>query len=279
MKAWGMLMTVIALALALTVPVRRACALDIDEIRIMQGTDRQNGVVQDYFFELEVEGTGIANAVFVCVDTGKWGALRSDSPNEWDNNQQFGSMGALVAAHPSTGTTQYRLYFNRQVPKPSPDNAAHWEDFVYLGFATNAPTGYATITYPLHTATGVPLNPNYTWNSVATFGTGLGRWVVDTAAGTDVHEVEYDNDMTLMSWQPGGLAPGTMHEIEVSVGKYVGGKPMNLETYKKDAFTYSGIFEEVNWNGFTTIPEPMTAALVGTAMLALIGWRRRRRMG
>jgi len=278
MRGWRVLMTGVVLALVLTVPVRQTGALGIDSINIFQGTDRVNGAVQDYFFEIEVHGTGIANAVFVCVDTGKWGALTDQGGGLWDNSQSFGSMAGLLAAHPADPTTQYRLYFNKQVSNPKPDNFAHWEDLVYLGFSATAPSGFATITYPTHLATGVALNPNYTWNSVVTFGTGLGRWVCDPGTGNDVYGVDYDNNMALMSWQPGGLTGNKTYEIEVSVAKYVGKKPLNLTMLSGDPFVYSGAFEDINLNEFTTVPEPLTTALVGTGVLALVGLRRRRRM-
>ncbi|HUW55747.1 MAG TPA: PEP-CTERM sorting domain-containing protein, partial [Planctomycetota bacterium] len=244
-----------------------------------QGTDRLNTSIQGYFFGVEVKGTDIANGVFVCVDTGKWGALSYDGTDSWDNDQGFASMASLLAAHPADPTTQYRLYFNRTVPNPKPDNFAHWEDVVYLGFSATAPTGYATISYPLHGATGVEVDPNYAWDNVQGKGKVLGLFVRNNDTDVELFR-ELDNDMTRTSWQPGALSQDQTYRTTVAVAKLVGGagKPLNLTMLSGDPFDYYGVFADSNENEFTTVPEPSTVALVGTGVLVCIAVRRRRRM-
>jgi len=265
------------LGLVLSFVGSETVGLDIQEIYIFEGTDRTNGVADDYFFEVEINGTGLVDGVFVCVDTATWYPLTvSGGGTEAEFNESFGSMAALLTDHPNPATGGYHFYFNQTKPSPGLDD---FEDHVLLGFGAAAPTGFATITNPTHGETGVGLNPTYTWSDVSGAGAGyLGSWVCDMAADTDVFE-QVDTNMSRTSWTPGALAPSTSYEIELCVMNASGGGPLSLATAQSDAFTYYGIFEDNNINTFETIPEPISVCLFGTAALMGLGLRHRRRMG
>ena len=267
MRSLGLLAMTVVLVLVLTALSREAAALDIDNIMIFQGTDRINGVVQGYFFEVEVEGTGILNGRIVQETTGGVPTGREftlTNGTDWDYDNDFSSWTQMLAIHPDP--VHYHFHFNEALPS---------YDHVIVSFAIAPPSGFATITYPLHDATGVSLNPNYQWDNVEGYGDVMGMWVVD--AGSDIYEDVPVTDMTRTDWQPGSL-PGGTYEIEVSVGQMVGGGVLDLQMQSGDGFKYLGVFEEINWNEFSTVPEPATIALLGTAMLVFIGLRRRYRM-
>jgi len=263
-------MAAMTLVLCVGVTAQEAPALDVQDIYIFEGTDRVNGAVDDYYFEVEVQGTGINDGVFVCVDTATWYPLTVDPGGDYawyDGN--FASMAALTTTHPNPA--QYQIYLNKTVPVPTP---ADFEDTVLLGFAAAPPTGFATITNPTHMAAGVGTNPTYTWSTVSGMGTYLGTWVCDDLPGDDDIYDQVDTNMTRTSWTPGALDPWKSYQIEVDVLNLTGGAQLNLQMASGDPFVYTGPFEEINRHEFSTVPEPTSVWLVATAVLGVCVRRR-----
>lgn len=259
--------------LLLMVSAQEASSIDVQKVALIQGHGYLNGVTTSYFFEVLVEGTGITDARV--VDTSTNASLTNAGGNWWEYEDPvaYPTYAALTAAHPASGALT-TLYFNEAQLDCDTD---------VLGYnVTAGPDGFATITNPLHNATGVPLNPNYTWTSVAalTNAVGISKFV-DEDAGPVWYQEFFDNDLTQTSWQPGALAGLTDFHICVAVVNLQGGvgRPMSAVTNtRSDAYDYYGVFAQANENDFTTIPEPGTMALLGTAMLVAVGLRWRRRM-
>jgi hypothetical protein len=270
MRGVALSIAAVLLGLALVVPARQASALDVDKVLVYQGTDRHAGAVTDYFFGIEVLGTGVADITVTNDCTPTVYNLTNWGGNHWGiSRESFGTGPLLLAAHPVPNN--YRFFINQISPGKYQDNVA-------LGFNQNIAGGYVNITYPLNNATGVPLNPTYTWDNAQGLGHGLFMWV--NKDNDAVYEKFPELDMTKMSWQPGPLASGTQYELEVAVGNWWNNLtgPLSTQTKGGDAFTYYGIRGQDNRVDFTTIPEPVSAMLVGTATLTLVGLRRRRRM-
>ena len=281
MRGRLVVLTMVAV-MGLTLGVREAAALDVGDIEIVQGSARTDGTIMGWFFEISVEGTGLKNG---CVFWNQHLAGDNISGNDWepfttsaDNAEAryyatFASQAALEAVHPTSN--RYDIFVNPTKPSPT---TADFTDRVNLGFTASRPSGFADITYPLHNATGVPLNPTYTWDNVDGFGEALGMFVVDTAADDEVHQNIPDNDMTRMTWQPGLLAPSTHYRLEVGVGDLTAGDNQILTMLTGDPFEVLRAYVDVNHVEFDTIPEPSTVAFVGTGLLVCIGLRRRRRL-
>jgi len=271
MRRFGVGAMTVVVTLALTGLPREAAALDIDNILIVQGSHRTDGTpdTNGFFFVVEVNGTGILNGRIVQetmgeVPTGRQFTLSNGG--DWDYDNSFSSWAQMVSIHPNP--TIYHFYFNE----------GHGDaDQVRVSIAIAPPSGYATITYPLHDATGVATNPTYLWDNVEAYGDVQGRFVL----GSDDIYSELDNNIAQTSWQPGPLDTGKEYGVRIAVGRQTGGsKPLVLHMHQdpNDWFTYHGIVAYCNKNDFTTVPEPGTIALFGTAMLILIGLRRRYRL-
>jgi len=255
-------------------------AMDVQDIEIYCGVERTNGVVDTWYFEIEVSGVGLKNGVFwnqhlSTADPGtEWKAFTAvpGSENDLVYYETFASQAALEARYPNSNG--YHLYFNQT---KTPPTLADFEDQVLLGFAALPPTGFANITYPTHGATGVPLNPLYQWDNIEGLANVFGAYVFPTPDGDDVYELE-DNDMTTTSWQPGALNPLTEYTLEVCIANPTAGDEQTLSTLMGDSFDVWRAYDSCNSVDFTTIPEPTTWAMIGTGVLGVIGLRRRRRM-
>ena len=99
---------------------------------------------------------------------------------------------------------------------------------------------------------------------------------MDDNAGNTVYHDFPEANTGKTTWQPGPLAPLSDYEFSVTNARLTGGSVLRLQTAKQDLFNYYGGNGQTNTADFTTLPEPATLALVGTAVLGLIGWRRRR---
>jgi len=275
MRGVGLSTAAVLLGLALVVPAQEAAALDVQQIYVYQGTALTNGVVSNYFWGVHLTVSGLDNGVVQVQGLTSYPLSHYGGTN-WGAGQTYATGAALLAAHPIPVNNTF--FFNQ---KPG----GSYVDNVILGYSNVNPAGgFAKITNPLHNATGVPINPLYTWDNVMGLGQALGLWVNPDSKNQVVNPgtVAVYDDMpeliTKMSWQPGGLASGTQFEIEAVVFNYVGGMPLGFVTVKGDAGTYYGMRGMDNHVDFTTIPEPMSAMLLGTATLILVGVRRRRRM-
>ena len=256
----------LVVALLLALPAQDAVAVTMDDIVIVYGENRLDGVLQSYGIFIYMEGvSGMTTATVEQVATGNKYTLAHQGGGFWSWSDHAMSFSAFDALYPNTGTTQYHFRFNEGLA----DN-----DEVIVGYAVNPPPGFANITYPLHNATGVPLDPTYLWDNIEGMAWAHGKWVMQ--GSTTVHANVPDNDMTQTTWQPGILSPATQHRVYVGLITITGGQPLYLQTLRGEEFTYYGLNEKRDGKLFTTVPEPMTVGLVGTAVLGLVGWRRRR---
>ncbi|HUW57201.1 MAG TPA: hypothetical protein VMZ92_11235, partial [Planctomycetota bacterium] len=205
MRGRGLVTLTVALLLAL--PAQRALAVTIDDIVIVYGENRIDGAFQCYGVSIYLEGaSGITDAVVEQVDTGKKYSLTDGGGGFWGWDNHFTSLATFQNLHPTD--TQYHFYFNETTP-------GNYEDEVIVGYALRPLTVFANITYPLHNATGVPLDPVYTWDNIEGMGWGHGKWV--RQGDTKVYAVCPDTDMTKVDWQPGTLSPGTTYTIHVGI--------------------------------------------------------------
>jgi len=263
----------VVVGLLVMVAAQEVFPLDVQKVAIIQAHGYTGGVSDGYFFEVLVEGTGITNARV--VDKTSNASLTHSGGNWWEYEDPvtYASYAALTTAHPASGwlTT---FYFNEGQPDCDTD---------VLGYnVTAGPNGFATITNPTHNATGVDPNPNYQWSDVSGLSNAVGiHKFVDEAGGPVWYQEFFDNDLTQTSWQPGALSWMTDYHICVAVVNLQGGVGMPMQAMtntRNDPYDYYGVFAQANENDFTTAPEPGTVALIGTAMLALVGLRWRRRM-
>jgi hypothetical protein len=277
MKSVGLMTAAVCLGVAVLVGAQEASALNVQDIHVFEGTFLANGVAQNYFWRASVGGTGLVNCtVTPNYATGTNVALSYTAANDsWDVVQTYATLGDLLTAHPNPCNN--RFFFNQ---KPG----GSYADNVLLGYNVNSVGGFVHITYPPNGATNVPLNPTCTWDNVMGVGQRLGLWVnpgfnnvLENPATVALYEDWFDNNMAKMSWLPGVLAPGTKYEFEAAVFN-LDGATNPLKTVAGDSFNYFGMRGTDNHVDFTTVPEPMSAMLVGTAALVFIGWRRRRRM-
>jgi hypothetical protein len=267
----------VALFGAVMMVAAQASALNVDNIIIYKGIERTNGVINPngYVLHVEVNATGMDNGgVFQNMTNGTWFALANDGPNRWIYGNSFASQVALDAAHQSF--VNYYFLLNSLNSNPS---LPPFTDSVQVGFAVNPPAVFANILNPLHNAVGVPLNPVYNWDNMSgsTKAHALGLEVWDTLADAKVYSDLPEMNTGLTTWQPGPLAPGD-YEFNVINMRLTGLGWLQLSTLNGDSFNYAGANAQSNWIDFTTLPEPGTMALVGTAALGLVGWRRRRSM-
>ena len=285
-RGWKMSRSIRLLAAAavvgllLMVSAQVAVPVDVQKVAVIHGHGRENGGSDYYFFAVMVEGADIDNVR--CVDTDSGGTPRSmaltpESSTKWwyEDPVDYPTFAALCTAHKNpNGLVSF--YFNEG------EADYDWDQVGYN--MPYGPTGFATITNPGHGDTGVLTNPNYKWTDVSAIPHAVGiHKFVDEDAGPVRYEVFFDNDLTQTSWQPGPLAGLTDYAIGVAVvnvqssaGKF----PITATTnvYSK-SYDYYGVWASGNENEFTTmIPEPGTIALIGSAMLALVGLRWRRRM-
>lgn len=238
---------------ALAGPAWALASLDVGEVYIVQYKDYWDGVVETNPFGIEIWVTGqLITSVSVQDPHGGNHALTNEG-GEWRfEGPNFASLASLDAAY---GNGNYTFNFNSG------------EDTVTIDYQYTQPTSFANITYPADGQTGVPLNPTYTWGSVAGYGDAMGMWVLNAVTDSDEYWDAPQYNMAMTSWQPGPLDESTAYEFEISVFKAQGGAPQALTTDGADGFTYYGLFDYLNIVGFTTIPEPATAF----SLLAMIG--------
>jgi len=268
MRRFGSPIAAMLLGVALMMPAQEAVALDVQKIYVYQGTALTNGVVDNYFWGVDVTVSGLDNGVVQVQGLASYPLIHYGG-NDWGIEQTYATGALLLAAHPIPVNNTF--LFNQ---KPG----GSYVDNVILGYSNVNPVGgFAHITYPVHNATGVPLNPTYTWDNVMGLGQGLGLWV--NQGNNTPYEDFPELNMAKMSWQPGSLASGTQYEFEAAVVNFVGGQPLwYITTAAGDPAQYRGMRGQDNHVDFTTIPEPVSMMLVGTATLILVGVRRRRRM-
>ena len=271
---------VVALFGVVMVAASQAFALNVDNVIIYKGVERTNGVVDTngYVFRFEVNATGMDNGgVFQNMSTATWYGLASEGPNRWVYEQHFASQAALDASCSSVNpnSVNFLLLLNSR-------NTNHalppFTDQVQLGFAVLPPSVFANISNPLNNATGVPLNPAYAWDNMSggTKSHILGLQVWDEIADAEVYGDLPETNTGKTTWQPGTLGLGE-YSFGVMNIRLTGTSVQNGVTLNGDTFKYYGGNGQENTVDFsTTVPEPSTVALVGTALLGLIGWRRRR---
>ena len=272
----------LCLGLLILLSAQESSALDIQQILVYEGTFLTNGAITNSFWGVNVKATGLDNATVQVLNTGASYALvhSAANPDHWGIIQTFTSFANDLASHPIPCNNKF--YFNQ---KPG----GSYEDNVTLGYNLGGGVGaFATITNPTQNSTGVSTNPNYTWNSVLGAGQDLGLFVnlgansiLENLNTIYLYSDSPDNNLSKISWQPGSLAANTKYEFEVFVMNIDPTPPTSPLTAGGDAFTYYGMEGFDNHVDFTTgnpIPEPLSVMLVGTATLAVVGLRRRRRM-
>jgi len=269
----GVLLALLMLARGTSADV----AKDVTAAAVIYGCDRINGTVPTtgaYFFQAWVEGTNIDDVRYTDASTNAALTYHAGDDRWYYNDPvRYDTAAALHAAHPQL--TLVDFYWNE----------AAWDnDHDQLGYNVIPPGGFATITNPPHNSLNQPLDPLYQWNSVA--GTsnaqGLYKGVRNIATDTLAYEEVFNSDLNQTSWQPGALDPLTGYEFTLCVVNLVYDDPVPALTDRGDPYTYYGVWAQCNTIQFSTqateIPEPGTIALVGSAMLALVGLRWRRRM-
>ena len=241
-----------------------AVALDVQDIKIITATERQDGVLFDHFFEVKIEGTGISNVAFQNTTTLAWYVPTYDAG--------YAQLADLYTVHPND--TGYYFYFNV-------DEGPTWEDVVLLGYARYHPTDYVHFVYPRHLQAGVPLefDVQFDFNGWAEM---RGMKLIDDTEG--VVEDEVFTGLDVDTWALGPLDHGHQYSIEAGAWSVVGGSPFVSWTLNGDTFAYTGVIVDSNRVSFvtttrefsTTTPEPATMMLLGGGLVAG-AWLRRRR--
>ena len=238
------ILTLLAVTLLVAAVAKPATALDVATVTISHDKDyHANVVVTDpYGVSLLVRGIGITS--ISAVDPHSVGHVLSDQGNGMWYFAEHAAFADLTALDASYGPGDYVFTFNAGELD---------EDTVTINYVYTELIGFANITYPADGQTNVPLNPVYTWNSVAGYADadGLLMAVMEYPnVSTTYNNWPGSDDLTPTSWQPGPLTPFTEYEFGISVSSGQGDlpTPMQTDTFD-DAFDYVGSFG--NWNSVT----------------------------
>lgn len=244
-------MMLLAVALMVVVVLAEpAAALDVGRIIISHDKDYWgNAAATDpYGISILINGTGVTS--LSVVDPHSVGHVLSDQGDGMWYFAEHAAFADLTALDASYGPGDYVFTFNAGEAD---------EDTVTISYAYTELTGFANITYPAYGQTNVPLNPIYTWDSVAGYANAdsLFMAVMENASGFRI----YDNfpgsdDLTPTSWQPGPLSPLTEYEFGLSLAAVQGDAPAAMQTDGFDDFVYSGRFG--NWNSMLFETGPKT---------------------
>jgi hypothetical protein len=266
-------LALIGLIVVILAASTRTRAAEIDQINIYSFIAREDGVIVDHRFAVQVDGTGITSLSFQDQTTSVTYALTEDSGSGlWTyTDGGYATLGDLYAVHGNP--TNYLFDINGGA------------DAVLLGFAHSEPTDYVHITFPPDNGTGVTLDPTFTWETYAGDADALGFRLLNDTAGVEV-ESYIPTGTTDTSWTPSTLSDNTIYTFEAVALNYVGGSGLDLATLHGDAFQYFGLVIDSNVVTFTTsdpgggeeeVPEPATLALFASASAAGAWIRRRRR--
>jgi hypothetical protein len=249
-------------------------ALDIESISVNYLVDRLNGTPELYSADFWIKGTGITGGEVVNTITSEVFPLTLRLDGSWGWTQAYGTEAQFLLHHQQAVAYEYRI---------NEISAGVFEDCVTVGFYPTLPASYPGILDPSHGDTGVPLDVTYLWDNIEGLGWAHAKMVLEPDYSIVFGEFP-DGDMTKTSWAPGTLPDNGTYQFGLSVYTITSGGAQALYTAQAgDLFGYFGTWEDRDRVQFTTVPpadvpEPVTLALVGTAMLGVIGWRRRQRL-
>ncbi len=271
----------IAVMILVCIGAREVVALDVDSVRIEYWCDRTNGVRDDYFFNVEVEGTNITDVVFKDITSGQWYTLTEDASGTWVyEDHGYADVHDLWNTYAQANS--YQFLFNALVPTPT--SISDYDDNVWIQSFVEPPHLYAIIDTPTHGETDVPVTPLIEWQSVdgASGLHAIQLELMDDSGNTE-YEQYFGTSVVSHNIPPLGLY--NLHPYQVAVRTLFIAPQSGLHTTADgDNLDFYGLFVEGNDVDFTTIdgehrePEPATIVLVGTALLTLVGLRRRRKM-
>jgi hypothetical protein len=267
MKGIGIAAVIVAVLGMLTTS---ASAVSIDNLTMVKSIHRSNGTEDGYDFSVIVKAPSLSNGVFLNLTTNKWYGLTSLGGGLYEYTKSFATKAAMDNEFASS--VSYHFYFNQT-------GATTFEDQIILGYVPVIPTGAVTITNPAQGQSNVPLNPLYQWTSPAALGGQDLYYEVGHGSITDYEK--YDTNGLAVNWTaPGLLTTNTTYEYDVAVIGLMQSKVISVTTLMGEVFDYYGAYAQGNSVDFNTnaggsIPEPATLSLVGTAVLAFVGWRRR----
>lgn len=280
--------TVVSIAVAITLLVSASAhPLDITRIDIHYKCSRIDDVIQDYGFEIVVEGTDINDIVFHDATLGLVYpmTLDPDTGNFVHEEDGFGTWLALNAVHAIDNV--FTFYFNEQVAA-LPLDSANYQDAINIlvsvrspGVHPNQAGVHPIITSPLHLALDVAVPVEIVWDSLSgTPGLHALGVFVENHLGDEVYSNHYWPDQVQSGPIP--LADGPTYTADVVAFGIQGGGPQVLQTLNSDSLTYWGSWDEENSVIFSTgpeiVPEPMSLLLVGTGALTLLALHRRRKI-
>ncbi len=258
----------VVLAMLILAAARPAAAGDIRQIWVMTATERYAGTVMGNFFQISVLGDGIRDVTVHDLGTDAWYSLDYSAPDSlWRyRDDGYATLAELSGVHPDP--TNLMFYFNR-------GSGDSYEDMVLLGYARVRPWDYAHITFPTFGQHDVPDNATFTWE-LNGYAEQMGMSVYNLETGQTVF-VEYPEDASVRSWNPGILDPATHYALVVGVWDVTGGgEGIQFDTLHGDTFAYFGVVNDSNLVDFTTNPEPGTIVLIATGLAAGV-WRARKR--
>jgi len=263
----GVARAAVVAAMVMVVAGAPVCvSADIQKIEILSGYYQTNGVLdpEPYGMWVAVTGTGLSSVTMTppaMSPISLVAQLPGHGPGDWFYaSDDYATLTGLRADFP---LGQYSFSIDGGV------------DSVVLTVGPTASSGFASITYPSHGETGIPLSPTFTWTSCVGLGDSLGVAVFDQEGMTMY--LDYPHlPISQTSWTPGLLVAGHEHEFEVAVFSGTSGQPYARSTVGGDAFEYYDLFEFCNTVSFTTTPEPATLSLLALGGLALLRRSRRK---
>ncbi len=265
------ILAVLAVTLACAAPAS-ASPLDVNNIIIRQAVVRVDENVAGYLAQFYVQGTGLTGVDVKNLTTNQVITLANTAPNVYSFDNTFATFAGLNAQHHNP--EPYLFTFNPGQPT---------QDAMILAFNVAPPDNLVNILHPGQLETGLELDPNYSWDSVAALdGYQLAMRVRKQSDGTTLFENTPEYNTALTTWQPGSLLPATHYNFDISIFEIQTGQALATQTALGDPFTYYGFYEDANehqfMTGFGEVPEPASLMLIGSVAGGVIGVIRRRRM-
>jgi hypothetical protein len=267
---------------ALAVLVLMICAVpvtaeNIEDIRILTATEREDGVISDNFFEIEVSGSDITSVGVRDLTSNAWYDLSyNPSRGAWlYRDDGYATVTDLYAVH--SNPTNYMFYFN--------GDESTYEDVVLLGYARAHPTDFLDITFPANQEDSVSVDAIMMWDFDG-WAEIIGAKIVSIADNQVVDEI-YSTDLSLDQWDPDLLEP-VAYQLQTGAWSVVAGDPYVSGTLFGDQFNYTALVVDSNTIYFTTgptsapppeVPEPATMTLLGSgaAFMGYLARRKRKR--